>query len=132
MIPRILADVVVALHLGFVAFVITGGFLALRWPRMAWLHLPVAAWGASIEFLGGICPLTILENRLRWAAGQAGYSGSFVEHYLTPILYPPGLTRTHQVLLGAGVLLLNVVLYARYYVRHVAPTRRGGPDGGDV
>ena len=107
----LLADAVVVLHLLFLLFVVLGGVAALRWSRVAWLHLPAAAWGAWIEFSGGICPLTPLENRFRSAAGQAGYTGGFIDHYLVPILYPPGLTRTHQIVLGIGVLALNLTVY---------------------
>jgi hypothetical protein len=108
---RLLADAVLGLHLAFVLFVVLGGPLALRWPRLAWLHLPAAAWGAGIEFTGGVCPLTPLENRLRRLAGQAGYEGGFVEHYVTAALYPDGLTREVQVALGVGVVLLNAAVY---------------------
>jgi len=107
----VLADVLVAVHFLFVAFVVTGGFLAWRWRRVAWVHVPVAVWGALIELAGWICPLTPLENQLRRAAGDAGYPGGFVEHYLIPIVYPGGLTRGHQLLLGAAVIVVNAVAY---------------------
>jgi hypothetical protein len=109
---RLLADLVLVLHAAFVVFVMLGGLLAWRWPRLAWVHLPLVAWGAGIEFLGGICPLTPLENRWRLLAGQQGYPGGFVEHYVLPVLYPEGLTRTAQFLLGALVLGVNVSIYA--------------------
>jgi Protein of Unknown function (DUF2784) len=109
----VLADLVLVVHLGFVLFVALGGLLVLRWPRLAWIHLPAAAWGALIEFTGGICPLTPLENRLRVLAGEAGYAGGFVEHYVTAVLYPDGLTRGAQVVLGVLVLLVNAVIYRR-------------------
>ncbi len=109
---RLLADLVVLVHFGFVLFVVLGGLLALRWPRAAWLHLPAALWGAGIEFAAGICPLTPLENHLRRLGGEAGYAGGFVEHYLLPVLYPDGLTRTVQLALGTFVLVLNLVVYA--------------------
>ena len=112
MLWRILADGVVVLHLGFLLFVVLGGLMSLRWPRVAWLHLPAAAWGAYIEFSGAVCPLTPLENRLRRAGGEAGYAGGFIDQYLVPVLYPPGLTRSHQILLGAAVLVVNCVAYA--------------------
>ena len=112
MLYRLLADLVVILHLGFVLFVVLGGLLALRWPRAAWLHLPAALWGAGIEFLQGICPLTPLENHLRRLGGEAGYSGGFVEHYLLPVLYPVGLGRGLQIGLGIAVVALNAVIYA--------------------
>jgi hypothetical protein len=109
---RVLADLVVIVHLAFVAFVVLGGLLVLRWPRLAWVHLPAAAWGALISAAGWICPLTPLENDLRQAAGQAGYSGGFIHHYILPVLYPPGLTREAQQLLAALVVLVNALAYA--------------------
>ncbi len=110
--PRIiLAEIVVGFHVGFVLFVVLGGLLVLRWPRVAWVHLPAAAWGALIEFAGWICPLTPLENRLRRASGTAEYAGGFVEHYLLPVLYPAGLTRGVQYVLGACVVVVNAAVY---------------------
>lgn len=111
MIYRVLADLVVLLHLAFVIFVVAGAFLVVRWPRLAWIHVPAFVWGALIEFAGWICPLTPLENRLRMRGGAAGYEGGFVEHYIIPILYPGNLTRTLQLILGAGVLLINIGVY---------------------
>lgn len=113
MTAAVLADLVVLLHLAFILFVMLGGLLVLRRRRLMWLHLPVVAWGAAIEFVGWVCPLTPLENRLRAAAGEAGYSGGFVEHYLIPLIYPEGLTRELQWLLGALVLLVNAAVYWR-------------------
>ncbi len=107
-----LADVLVVAHLVFVAFVMLGGFLLPRWPKLAFLHLPAAAWGAYIEFSGGICPLTPLENRLRALGGGAAYSGGFVEHYLLPVLYPAQLSLALQQILGGVVVAVNVVAYA--------------------
>jgi hypothetical protein len=112
MLYRLLADLVLVVHAAFVAFVMLGGVAVLRWPRMAWLHLPVALWGAGIEFLGGICPLTPLENRWRQLAGDQGYAGGFVEHYIVALLYPDGLTRSIQVALGLLVVVVNVAIYA--------------------
>lgn len=108
----LLADLLVLAHLGFVVFVVAGGFLLLRWPRLAWLHLPAAAWGAWIEFSGGICPLTPLENRLRATGGGEAYRGDFVERYLLPVLYPPGLDAPTQFVLGVFVVAINGVAYA--------------------
>jgi hypothetical protein len=115
---RLLADLVVLVHFGFVLFVGLGGLLALRRPRAAWLHLPAALWGAGIEFAAGICPLTPLENHLRRLGGESGYSGGFVEHYVLPVLYPEGLTREVQLGLGTFVLVLNIVVYAAVWRRH--------------
>ena len=112
MLYRALADAVVVLHFCFVLFVVLGGLFALRWPRSAWVHLPAALWGAGIEFVGGICPLTPLEIHLRRLGGEAGYAGGFVEHYVLPVLYPEALTRDVQYILGGIVVGLNVLIYA--------------------
>ena len=114
-VATILADALVLLHLLFVVFVMTGGFLLVRWPRLLWLHLPAAAWGAFIEFSGGICPLTPLENSLRVLGGGSAYSGDFVERYLLPLLYPAQLTPTLQQVLGALVVGVNLLAYALAY-----------------
>jgi len=111
MIYRLLADSVLILHLLFIVFVILGGLLALRCPWIALAHIPAACWGAFIELTGGLCPLTVMEVELRRIAGDAGYSGSFVEHYLLPIIYPAGLTRDIQFGLAAWVILINVAIY---------------------
>lgn len=112
MLYRLLADVTVVLHLGFVVFVVAGGLLVLRWPKLASLHVPAAIWGAAIEFAGWTCPLTPLEHWLREQGSRQAYTGSFVEHYLIPLLYPAALTRERQWLLGSGVLLINAAVYA--------------------
>ena len=114
---HVLADLVVAVHAVFVAFVVLGGFLAWRWRRLVMLHPPAAAWGALIEFAGWICPLTPLENALRLRAGHAGYAGGFIEHYLLPVMYPDNLTRTVQIVLGAVVVAVNAVAYGVLWVR---------------
>lgn len=124
---RILADVLVVLHLAFVAFVVLGGLLVLRRPRLAWVHLPVAVYGMLIEAVGWVCPLTPLENRFRVLGGLPAYEGDFVGRYLLPVLYPAGLTRETQWLLAAVVLAVNAAVYGRLLWRR----RRGSPaDGG--
>jgi hypothetical protein len=92
--------------------------LVLRWPKLAYVHLPVAAYGALIELVGWICPLTPLEKRLREQAGLEGYEGGFVEHYILPLLYPSGLNRGVQLVLGALVIGINVAIYAIVTRRH--------------
>ena len=109
---RLLADAVVAFHGLFIVFVIFGGFLAWRWRFVAVVHVPCALWGMLIEYRGRICPLTPLENSLRMRAGQAGYGGGFIEHYLVPAMYPSGLTPRIQAALGTAVLVINVFAYA--------------------
>ncbi|MFW6079781.1 MAG: DUF2784 domain-containing protein [Gemmatimonadota bacterium] len=111
MIYSVLADVVLVLHFGFIVFVVLGGLLALRWPRAALVHLPAAAYGILIELFGWVCPLTPIENSLRRSAGEAGYSGGFIEHYLLPVIYPGGLTREVQLVLAGVVVVVNVVVY---------------------
>jgi Protein of Unknown function (DUF2784) len=106
-----LADLTVALHFIFVLFVVFGGLLVLRWPRVAYLHLPIAVYGALIEFFGWVCPLTPLEKRLRANAGLEGYEGGFVEHYILPVLYPSGLTKGVQLVLGGLVIAVNLAIY---------------------
>jgi hypothetical protein len=106
-----LADLVVVTHFLFVLFVLLGGLLVLRWPRLAYVHLPVAMYGALIELVGWICPLTPLEKRLRERAGLEGYEGGFVEHYILPVLYPSGLSRGVQLVLGGLVIGINVAIY---------------------
>ena len=117
---RALADVVLVVHFAFVLFVCLGGLLVLRWPRVAWIHVPVALYGASIEFVGFVCPLTPLEVRLRRMGGEAGYEGGFIERYITAALYPEGLTRDIQLALGIGVLLLNAIVYTIVWRRRRA------------
>lgn len=108
---RLAADALLLTHLAFVLFVVCGGLLVLRWPKLAWAHVPAAVWGALVEMVGWICPLTPLEGALRRAAGDAGYSGGFIEHYLVATLYPNGLTRAMQVSFGVAVVVLNVAIY---------------------
>ena len=111
MVYQIAADTVVVLHLAFVLFAVLGSLLVLWRRYLLWFHLPAMIWAAWIEFTGGLCPLTPLENWLRRQGGMAGYRGGFIEHYVEPLLYPPGLTRTTQLILGAAVLLINCGLY---------------------
>ena len=108
---RTAADAVLLLHFAFVLFVILGGLFALRWPWVARLHIPIALYGAMIEFVGFVCPLTPLEIWLRRRGGESGYAGGFIEHYIVAALYPSGLTRGIQLGLGVAVLLLNAVVY---------------------
>lgn len=108
---RLAADATLVTHLAFVMFVVVGAALALKWPKAALLHLPAVAWAAFAEFSGHICPLTPLENGLRRAAGDAGYAGGFIEHYILATLYPAGLTRAAQVAIGFFVVALNAALY---------------------
>ena len=120
---RRVADTVALVHLAFVLCVAFGGLRVWRWPALAWLHVPAVAWGAWIEFAGWTCPLTPLEHGLRQAVGEAGDAGGFIDHDVWPLLYPVGLTREGQWAWGAGVLVLNGVVYGVLWARR---TRRPG------
>ncbi|UUZ62527.1 DUF2784 domain-containing protein [Polaromonas sp. P1-6] len=118
MIHGLLADLVVGLHFLFIVFAVAGGALALRWRWMPWLHLPALAWGATVEFMGWICPLTPLENAAAGpGGGAAGYAESFVERYLVPLIYPGELTREWQFVLGGLLLVINVAIYCLVWRR---------------
>ena len=119
MIYSILADIVVFIHFLFIVFAIFGAVLVFKWRWIIYPHLISALWAAMVITMGWICPLTPLENSLRRTAGEAGYSGGFIEHYFLPIIYPESLTREIQIWLGIGVILINaaiyfVVLYKRF------------------
>ena len=114
----LIADIIVLLHLGFILFAAAGGLLVLRWPRLAWFHLPCLAWGFAIEMTGGRCPLTPLEWHFRHAAGEPGYAGDFIARYLIPVIYPGYLTRGLQLVLGIALLLVNAAVYALLWHRH--------------
>ena len=131
---RVLATVVVLAHLAFVAFVVAGGALALRWPRVAWVHLPAALWGATIALVGVICPLTPLENWLRVRGGGRAYDAGFLEHYLLPVLYPVGMTRGLQIATGAFVVVVNAFVYWRviHRVQVLAGTGLATPTTSEV
>jgi hypothetical protein len=108
---RVLADAVLVIHFLFILFVLFGGLLAWRWPKIAWAHVPAFLWGALVETLGWICPLTPLEIWLRLKAGQPGYTGGFIAHYIEPLVYPPGLERWMQIVLAGVIVVGNGILY---------------------
>ncbi len=127
-----LATSVLLLHVAFILFVALGGLAVLRWPRLAWLHLPCVAWGVMVELMGWYCPLTPLENHYLRLAGRAGYEGDFLQHYLLATLYPEGLTRQAQTVIGLGAFLFNALIYGWLLgSRRWSRSRREGmpPDG---
>ena len=117
MIYSFLADLLVIFHLVFILYVIAGALLIFKWPKTLWLHLPSCFWGMTVEFTGWICPLTPWEIKLRRLAGEEGYSGSFIAQYLIPIIYPSGLTREVQMVLGGTVLIVNLSLYTLILIK---------------
>jgi Protein of Unknown function (DUF2784) len=120
---QLLATTVVLTHVAFVLFVILGGLLVPRWPRIVWVHVPAAMWGVILEVVDLGCPLTPVENWLRAKAGDAGYAVGFIDHYLLPVLYPAPLTRTVQLALGGFALVVNVLIYWKL----VVPRARSAP-----
>ncbi len=117
MFAKVAADAVMAIHFLFIAFALLGSFLVLKWARVIWLHLPALAWGAYIELTGNICPLTPLENHYRELAGEGAYYGGFITHYLGPIIYPEGLTRSGQYLALGVLITMNLIGYGLVFAR---------------
>ena len=128
----LLAQLTLILHLAFVAFVLFGGLLALKWRWIAWLHLPAATWGAIVECTGWVCPLTPLEYWLRAQAGEASSPADSLVQYLLPALYPSGLTREIQVLLGLLVIAVNLAIYGWLWHYTHANKKRGAGQGGSI
>jgi len=114
---NVAADFIVLLHFLFIVFVLLGGFLVFKWRWIAWLHLPAVIWGALIVMVGWVCPLTPIENRLRQAAGDEVYLTGFIEHYLGPVIYPSGLKPEIFIAMGVFVIVVNVVLYRKLYLK---------------
>lgn len=117
MLYRIAADALLLLHFAFILYVVLGGLLVLKWRWTVWMHLPCMLWAILLEFNGWICPLTPIEQRLRWAGGEEGYTGSFIEHYLLPLVYPSGLTPEIQVMIGFAVIGINLIIYGLVILR---------------
>ncbi len=133
MLYGILADAAVAVHLMFILFVLLGGLPALRWPRLAWVHLPVLAWGIGIELIGWVCPLTYLENYFRRLGRAEGYAAGFVEHYLLPLIYPDllfpgGFPRSGFIAIGIIIAVLNAIIYWFVWKRHRQRGLKAGPE----
>jgi hypothetical protein len=126
MAPELFADLVLGFHVAFVVFVVAGGTLVLRWPRVAWAHIPCALWGAWVEISGWVCPLTPFEVSLRRSAGEAGYAGGFLQHYVVSTLYPAELTRGVQIALGVAVLSVNLAIYALVLARRQRAAESAG------
>lgn len=108
---HLLADLVMLFHFSFILFAVLGALLVVKWPKLVWLHIPVVLWAMGIEFYGGICPLTPIENELRIKAGEAGYSGGFIANYIGAVIYPGEITHTVGMILGTSVLVINAILY---------------------
>lgn len=119
MVYRLLSDFIVIIHFAFILFVTAGALLALKWKKVIWFHIPAVIWGAAVEYAGWICPLTPWENYFRNLAGESVYHGDFTVNYILPVIYPSGLTRNIQIVLGSFVILVNIILYGIIVYRHV-------------
>ena len=117
MVYQIIADILIVIHGVFILYVLFGAFLNFRWPKLIWWHVPAIIWGALVEYMHWICPLTPLENYFRHKAGIGVYEGDFIEHYIIPLIYPPDLTPQFQVWFGSLVIALNVVVYGLHFYR---------------
>jgi len=126
---QLAADALLIIHGAFIVFVALGAVLLFRWPRLAWLHLPAVVWGVLVELCGWICPLTPWESHLRARGGGTVITGSFIEHYLTPLIYPSWLTRQVQLGLAGAVVAFNVVVYTAMLVRRARGHGRAGSGG---
>jgi ABC-type multidrug transport system permease subunit len=115
---RLLADLVVIVHLLFIAFVAVGGLLAVRWPRLVLVHVPVVLWAAAIVMIGFTCPLTPLEKALRERSGATSYDDGFVDHYLDGVVYPGRFTALARLLVAVMIVVSYTVLVARRRHRH--------------
>jgi hypothetical protein len=116
---NVLADAIVLAHFLFIALVVCGGLLVIRWPRIAFVHLPAAVWGAVVEIFGWVCPLTPLENHFRLLAGDSSYGSDFITRYLIPVIYPENLTTTIQQVLGGLVIAVNIIFYTIAIRKHI-------------
>ena len=123
MTARILADLVLGFHFAFIVFAVLGGFVVFWKPRIGWLHLPSVVWSAFVNLFSQVCPLTPLENRFRYLAGQAGYEGGFIEHYITLLVYPSVMPERWGLIAGSSVLIWNVLVYALVVLRGTAARR---------
>lgn len=114
----ILAQFTLVLHILYILFAVSGGLLALLWKRAWMIHLPAVLWGLVVEFLGFDCPLTTIENYFRTAAGQQGYGIGFIDHFLSSVIYPD-LSPVFHILLGIGLGMVNMAVYAYLYKRGI-------------
>ena len=111
------ADTLLVVHFLFIGFVVLGGWLVFKWRWLIFLHLPAVAWGILLEFQGWLCPLTPWEQQFRLAAGDTSYESGFIEHYLTPLIYPANLDHDMQLVLGSFVLIINLFIYGLLVLR---------------
>lgn len=112
-------ELVVLIHFGFIVWVVSGGFLVIRWWWLGVVHLPALVWAVLLEWHGWVCPLTPLENALRTQRGMSVYDTGFIENYIIPVIYPESLTREIQLTLAVGLVLINVIAYGFAIHKHL-------------
>ena len=121
---RTLADGAVVLHFGFLAFLVVGGLVALRWRRVVWAHLAAVGWSIGILTVGQTCPLTALE---RWATVRAGGEATregFIDRYVEDVVYPGSLTGPVRAAVALVVVLSWLLVWRR---RETSGNRPLGP-----
>jgi len=111
MLYRLGADLVLLAHFLFAAFAVLGGVLVFFNSAWAWVHIPVVLWSSVVNLMSWTCPLTPLENALRVRAGQSGYPGGFVQHYIGRAVYPRGMPRRLELVAGVSILAGNALVY---------------------
>ena len=109
-----------ALHVALIAFMLTGSLLALRWPRLLWVHAPVALAVLAVNVTGQPCPLTVWELDLLAAAGAPGYPDGFIDHYF---LAPFGAD-VHTTAAQAGIYTVALIPNLIGYGLHASRARR--------
>lgn len=117
MLYKLLADLTVLMHLAFILFVVLGGLFVLRWKKVMWVHIPIAIWGVVVEYFDILCPLTPLENHFRELSGNVTYETGFIEQYIIPVMYPAGLNRNLQFILGSLVIVFNICIYLLVFTK---------------
>ncbi|MBA2389773.1 MAG: DUF2784 domain-containing protein [Geodermatophilaceae bacterium] len=122
----LLADAVMIVHFAFLVFLVLGGFLAWRWPRVLIAHFAMASWGLAIVTFEWLCPLTFVENRLRQADGQPELADGFIDTYLTGVIYPDDRITEVRLAVAVIVAVSWIGLVTRWRrngqrTRHAAP-----------
>ena len=112
---ELFANLTLIIHLIFVLFVIFGGLLFFISSSIIYIHLPALLWGIYIELTNSVCPLTYLENWFLYKAELPNYSNDFINNYLSPIIYPEGLTNEIQIYLGISLIFINILIYGIIY-----------------
>jgi hypothetical protein len=112
MVYRLGADFVLFAHFLFAAFAVLGGVLSFCNPAWAWVHIPVVLWSSVVNLMSWTCPLTPMEKALRIRAGQTGYPGGFIQHYIGGAVYPRGMPRQLELVAGISIVVGNAFVYA--------------------